>query len=152
MRRRRGAGFAVGPSGRGVGARQLGRQAPFEAGARPLGFRGGLRAARAADFIREVRQVLRALLAARVRVEALEGRDPVPLPPVQLIYADPFFFRLWVGENSVPAQAFVDLVGEVLFYLGKVGETYSGGVRGDGLVFAFVLFVLLPGAMIFAGT
>ena len=118
----------------------------------PVGFRAGLPAGRAAVLIAEVQEVLGALLATRVRVEALEGQNPVPLPPVQLIYANPFFFRLWVGENSVPTQAFVDLVGEVLFYFSEMGEIYSGGVRGDGFVFTLVLFVLLPGAVIFAGT
>lgn len=85
-------------------------------------------------------------------MEALEGRNPVPLPPVQFIYANPFFLSLWVSENSIPTQTFIDLVGEALFYFSKMGEVYSGGERGDGLGFILVLFVLLPWAMIFAGT
>lgn len=146
------AGFSLRQSGSQIRAEQPGREASFQAVAGPVGFRCGLPALGAALFIREVRQVLGVLLATQVRVEALEGQNPVPLPPVQLVYANPFSFGLWVCENSVPTQAFVDLVGEVLFYFSKMGETYSGGVRGDGPVFTFVLFVLLPGAMIFAGT
>lgn len=86
-------------------------------------------------------------------MEALEGQNPVPLPPVQFIYANPFLFCLWVCENSIPTQALIDLVGKVLFYFSKVGETYRGGERRRGeLVFLFVLSVLLPQAMVFAGT
>lgn len=85
-------------------------------------------------------------------MEALEGQNPVPLPPVQFIYANPFLFCLWVCENSIPTQTLIDLVRKVLFYFSKVGETYSGGERRDEIAFLFILSVLLPRAMILAGT
>ena len=112
----------------------------------------GLPAVGATVCLREVGSALRVLLGARVRVEALQGQEPVPLPPVQFIYANPFLLCLRVGENSIPTQAFVDLLGEVLFYFSDRAETSSGGVRGRGLAFSFVLLALWPRAGIFAGT
>ena len=85
-------------------------------------------------------------------MEALQGPNPVPLSPVPLVNANPFLFCLWVGENAIPTQTFVDLVGKGLFYFGKAGETYGGGVRVGELAFIPVLSVLWPRAMIFAGT
>lgn len=103
-------------------------------------------------MIGETGGVLSFLLGAGVRVEALEGQNPVPLPPVQFIYANPFLFCLRVSENAIPTQALVDLVGKFLFEFGKVGETDGGGERRDELAGLFVLPVLWSRAMISAGT
>lgn len=85
-------------------------------------------------------------------MDALEGQDPVPLPPVEFVYANPLLFCLWVGENSIPTQTLVDLVGEFLFEFAKVGEVDGGGERRDELVWLFVLPVFWSRAMIFART
>lgn len=105
----------------------------------------------AAVFIREAGAAPGAL-CARVGVEALQGQDPVPLPAVQFIYANPFFLCLRVCEHAVPAQAFVDLLRQVLFHLGDRAEASGGGVLGAGLALSFVRLAPWPGAMISAGT
>lgn len=73
-------------------------------------------------------------------MEALQGPHPVALPPVQLVHANPFVFGLWVGEDSIPPQTFVDLLGKGLFYLSKVGEAWGGGVRTGELWLRAVTF------------
>lgn len=57
---------------------------------------------------------LRFLLGTGVGVDALEGQDAVPLPPVEFVDANPLLLGLWVGENSIPAQALVGLVRKFL--------------------------------------
>lgn len=131
---------------------ELCSEGSFEVGTGAVRLQRGLPAAGAAGLVREVGEVLRCLLGAGVGVEAPEGQNPVALPAVQFIDANPFFFCLWVCEDSLPTQALVDLVRKVLLYFSKVGETSRGGERRGEPVCLSVLSVLLPRAVIFAGT
>lgn len=83
-------------------------------------------------------------------MEALEGHEAVPLPPVELVDADPFLFCLRVGENPIPAQTLVDLAGKAVFYFGKAGVINAVRI-GKGLPVFLFISGLCSRAVVFVG-